>query len=130
MSRLSDTPPLTVHPSVQFGRLCIAGTRLPVDAVGWSVWAENGSDRSGHHGGVTGCADDYEITRNDALMACWWFVSSGTINEVRGERKRKARWVAWAEHAHRVLGGWDKRARTLCDPDNYVVRTPPAYDRG
>lgn len=117
-----NVPPLTIDPARQFGRVCINGTRIPASAVAWSVWAENDpKGNSGHQKGVKGCASDYGVTRNEALLACWWLVAEGHLVEVRGETKRKAKWVAWSDHALRVFGGWDKRTRKLCDPDDYEV---------
>lgn len=120
MTALRDTPPLTIDPGRQFGQVCINGTRVPAEAVAWSMWAENDpTSGSGCHDGSEGTAGDYQVSRNEVLLATAWFVHEGFLSTVRGHRARKAKWEAWADHAWRVFGGWDKRTRKLCDPDDY-----------
>lgn len=119
---LRDTPPLTIDPARQFGRVCITGTRVPAESVAWSMWAENDPDESsGCHDGAAGTADDYGVTRNEVLLATAWFVHEGHLATIRGKRARKAKWEAWALHAWSVFGGWDKRTRKLCDPDDFQI---------
>lgn len=106
-----DVPPLTIDPRRQFGRVCLNGSRTPAECIAEGVWAGEDVDQT---------ADDYGTTREEVLLACWWWVlESGHFGECRGKRKRQ--WRMWAEHAQMVLGGWRKGTK-LCDPDEFVVQ--------
>jgi hypothetical protein len=58
----------------------------------------------------------YDVTRDDVLLCCWFYVDQGQLHPHRSLRKR--RWRAWHYRALRVLGGWLKDAE-LCDPDDW-----------
>jgi hypothetical protein len=42
-------------------------------------------------------ADEYNLTRHEVFLACWWEGSSG---------RYRRQWRSWAERVHPPLGGW------------------------
>lgn len=101
-------PVITCDPRIQFGRPCIAGTRITAETIAEMAWAGDTVD---------GLANAYEIRRLDVLWCCAWWVIEGGLRPKRGERR--ARWSLWADDAIRVLGGWEPGP--LCDPDDHPV---------
>lgn len=83
----ADEPVLTVDLRRQFGAVCIGWSRVPADAVAGCVYAGDTVDV---------VAEDCGVTREQVLVACWWFSMHG------GGR----RWVGWRNDAAKVLGGW------------------------
>lgn len=93
-----EEPLLTIDLRRQFGRPCIAGTRIPADSIAWSVWAD----------GLDVTMDGYGVTRVQALVACWWLVQAlqePRLRLRRDERALVAHWGEWAVEALTVLGG-------------------------
>lgn len=104
-----ERPLITADPRRQFGRPCVAGTRIPAETIGWSVWAEEGD--------VACVMRDYDLRRDEVLWCCAWLVDQGEM--VRGkDRARRLLWTLWAEWAHIILGGWVKDQK-LSDPDDF-----------
>lgn len=75
-------PVVTTDPSVRFGRPHIRG-RSPVFLAGT------------HWVGDDAC-DEYDVTRPELLIACWWL---GWY----GPKKWRRRWKAWADQWHEAL---------------------------
>lgn len=100
-------PAITCDPRVQFGRACVAGTRITAETIAEMVWAGDTVD---------GLADSYEIGRDAVLWCCAWYVQEGFLRPRRGPRR--VRWHQWSEHALLVLGG--HRPGPLCDPDDFA----------
>lgn len=89
-------PFVAIDPAMRSGQPTINGTRLPVDAVAGMVWAE----------GVDVAVEEYDLTRADVLVACWYAGSYG----LPGRRKALfpvrlwvKRWGAWADSVHQAL---------------------------
>jgi uncharacterized protein (DUF433 family) len=102
---------LTVDPSRGFGRVCVAGRGLHAESVATAVWAEGGD--------VDGVAEDYGVSRDEALLCCWWWVTEGALDRGK-DRARRTRWKRWTdEQVIQILGGW-RKGETLCNPDDYV----------
>lgn len=97
---MSD-PVLTIDPKRQFGRVCIEGTRVPAEVVAQCVAAGDSVDET---------ADDYGITRDQVLLACWWYATSGA-GRSKFDRAIRAAWIgedleaSWTTRAAMVLGG-------------------------
>lgn len=109
MTAARHQPTISCDPLRQFGRPCITGTRITAETIAGSVWAGDSVDS---------VADNYGVDRLDVLWCCAWWIAEGGLHGTRGQRRQ--RWMLWYEHAMRVLGGWDKRRRRLCDPDDYA----------
>lgn len=103
LNAYSPGPILTIDPKRQFGRVCIEGTRVPAEVVGEAV---AGGDS------VDDVARDYDVTREQVLLACWWYA---VYVEGHGKFTKavRAAWLggdyeaSWATRALRVLGGHD-----------------------
>lgn len=89
-------PVLTIDPRRQFGQVCIAGTRTPAESVAGCVWAE----------GIEQAMVDYGVTREQALLACWWWVQDARLYRRKFERQVVEAWGEWADdEALQHLGG-------------------------
>ncbi|MEV2239602.1 DUF433 domain-containing protein [Micromonospora sp. NPDC049891] len=99
-SRQRDRPTITIDPAVRFGHPHVRG--IPTDSVAGMVWAGEG---------VATVADEYDMTRHEVLLCCWWEGSQGAY---------RRRWRVWAESVHPALGGWVKPldVDALPDPPN------------
>lgn len=94
-------PVLTIDPRRQFGRVCIEGTRVPAESVAACVAGGDSVDET---------ADNYNVTRDQVLLACWWYAWNV---EGRGKFAKaiRAAWngedyeTSWTTRAIRVLGG-------------------------
>lgn len=102
-------PVITCDPRRQFGRPCIAGTRITASTIAEMAWAGDTVDE---------LVDSYEVDRLAILWCCAWWVREGNLPR-KGRRQR--RWHRWAEHAVYVLGGHSAASHSgeLCDPDNF-----------
>lgn len=100
---VADRPHIRVDPAQAFGQPAVAG--VPAESVGGTVWVES----------VAVAAHDYDLTRGQVLVACWFL---GT----QGPRKWRTRWKTWATAAGIAM--WDVRT---CDYD--AVPDPPGRDR-
>ena len=110
-----SAPCLTIDPSRGFGRVCVAGRGLHAESVATAVWAEGGD--------VDGVAEDYGVSRDEALLCCWWWVTEGALDRGK-DRARRTRWKRWAdEQVIQILGGW-RKGETLCNPDDYAPEVP------
>lgn len=87
-----------IDPRRRVGEPCIGGSRLPVAAVAVRSWYD----------GIDAAVDTYDITRQQALVACWYAGTYGITHIWRasGDRSRyvsawrepwRARWRQWAE---------------------------------
>lgn len=83
------SPYVSVNPAMRSGQPTINGTRLPVDAVAGMVWAE----------GVDVAVEEYDLTRADVLVACWYagrYGLPGQREALFPVRLWPKRWGAWA----------------------------------
>lgn len=90
-------PTIVIDPAIQFGQPCLAGRRVPAEAVAGCVWAGDAVDA---------VAEDYDLTRADVLIACWYVAKEGTFR-TRRHRVRAEEWRDWAADNHRTLASWD-----------------------
>src|SRR5204863_6938697 len=60
---MGDRPFVAMDPAMRSGDPTLNHTRLPVATIAGFVWA--GDD-------VGFVAEEYDITRADVLVACWW----------------------------------------------------------
>jgi uncharacterized protein (DUF433 family) len=93
-------PTLSIDPGLQFGAVCVTGTRVPADSLSGSVFAGDGVDET---------ASDYGVSRQDVLLACWWLVDQALMV---APSKRKTyeqnvvdRWGKWSQTVIRGLAG-------------------------
>lgn len=93
---------LTIDPAVRFGHPHLRG--IPTDAVAGMVY---GGDS------VAVVCDEYDMTRHEVLLCCWWEGSQGVYRK---------QWRAWAEQVQPALGGWVKPLDVDALPD------PPGRD--
>lgn len=94
-------PVVTVNPAMRSGAPCVNGTRVPVESIACAVWLD---------GGVDAAMADYDLTRHDVLVACWF---AGTYG-LPGRRLAltltatwRRRWGVWADGVHDRL--WSHR---------------------
>lgn len=92
-------PFVGISPGMRSGQPTVNHTRLSVEAITEYVWAGDGLDW---------LAGEYDVTRPDILVACWY---RGTY----GSRKWRQRWGPWAEQVHGEL--WHHR---------YDIPDPPS----
>lgn len=95
---MPDRPHLSIDPAVQFGRVCVPGTRIPADALSGCV---AGGDS------VDAVAADYEVSRKEVLLCCWWAVMDA-LSQRRPtvyEKSLRNEWRDWANKAQWVMGG-------------------------
>lgn len=109
---MSDDACLTIRPGVAVGAPCVGRTGAPAWAVAGPVWAGDSLEET---------ARDYNCTRNDALVACWFLATYGIESAWWNGAKRHApgrvwvkRWGAWAaEHAEAF---WRHQYDRIPDP--------------
>lgn len=106
----------------QGGTCCVPGTRVPAETVAGSVWAERRDSGVPFTESRTAAevAGDYGIDRQTALLCCVWWVRSGALWSYAHRGKRRGRWERWADHAFRILCGYEQGE--LCDPDDFEER--------
>ncbi len=102
-------PVLVIDPRIQFGQVCIARTRVPADAVAGCVSAGDSVDA---------VASDYQVSRDEVLLACLWYGWSCQNSRHVWDRKVAAAWEEWLDEAVSVLGG--HKPGPLRDPPNVV----------
>lgn len=109
-----NRPYIAVDPAMRSGQPCLNGTRLTVEAVVGLVWAGET---------VATVADEYDITRADVLVPCWYAGVVGLPGRrgLHPTRSWRDRWGAWAAQVHDAL--WSTSA---LDVD--AVPDPPARD--
>lgn len=95
-------PVVVADPRIRFGRPRVGHTAT--EDVAGMIWAGEPVDV---------VCDEYELTRHQVLLACWFEATYGP------PRRRRA-WREWADQAHRTLGGWTKPFDLDAIPD------PPA----
>lgn len=92
-----DRPRVVTEPGVRFGAPHVRG--ISVSAITEQVEAAN-SD-------VNAVAEDYDLRREDVLVACWWVAGYGSAAQQR-------LWEAWA---HKSMGAMaDGRWGDVGDP--------------
>jgi uncharacterized protein (DUF433 family) len=101
-------PFVSISPAMRCGAPCLNNTRLPVSAIAGMLWAEKS---------VAAVCDEYDISRADVLIACWYVGMYGSYENRRWRR----RWRGWAEQVHGDL--WKV---TTVDYD--AVPDPPLGD--
>lgn len=75
-------PAVTHDPQVNYGRPLIGP--VPTESVADAVWLGDSAET---------VADDYSLSRDQVLVACWY-------EATHGDSDRQPRWGAWAtEHA-------------------------------
>lgn len=79
---MGERPVVTADPAVSFGRAAVKG--ISAEAIGDPVWAGESLERVG---------DDFNLTRTEVLVACWYLGAHGS----RGWRRR---WRDWAGSVH------------------------------
>ncbi|MFF0822498.1 DUF433 domain-containing protein [Micromonospora haikouensis] len=94
---MSNDPVIEISPRVRFGHPHLRG--IPTDAVAGMVWAGEA---------VETVCDEYDMTRHEVLLCCWWEGS-------QGEYRRQ--WKTWATEAQPMLGGWVKPFDLAAIPD-------------
>lgn len=82
MSSSSVRPVVTVQPGVNFGHPMVGGS--PVETVAGRVWAGDSVDDT---------AEDFGLTRERVLLACWYYARWGESD----------RWNEWADSAEDAL---------------------------
>lgn len=90
-------PHVQVDPAVQFGRPCIAGTRICVDVVAEQVYAGDPVDA---------VADDFDVSRADVLVACWYVARHGTGDGLGLRTKLRRAWQDWLAGNRWTLAGF------------------------
>lgn len=89
---------LTIRPGVAFGAPCVGRTGTAAWAIVGPIWAGDA---------VNDVAKDYDLTRNEVLVACWFVATYGVESAWwNGERRHRPgdvwtrRWGTWAsKHA-------------------------------
>lgn len=89
-------PVITIDPAIKAGQPTINGTRVPPGVVAGSVFAGDS---------VEAVADDYGLTADEVLLACWWYVGDCEGSRNKHDRAVVKAWGEWEEQAFRHLGG-------------------------
>lgn len=106
---------ISIDPAMRSGQPTVNNTRLHVQAVADVAWAE----------GVDVAAEEYELTRADVLVACWYAGTYGLPGRRRSlfpVRLWVKRWGAWADGVHQAL--WSVAA-----VDYEAIPDPPLAER-
>lgn len=106
-----EWPYVSFKPGMQSGTPTINGTRLSIDVLCWSVWHGYSVDR---------VAEDYDCTREDVLVACWFAGRYGEPSASLAEAGRwRKRWGTWADE----MGGlmWCHRYDEVTDPPSVAA---------
>lgn len=113
---VAGRPAVVFDPGIRFGWPQVVG--IPVESIGGMVWAGENVDTT---------ADEYDLTRDQVLVACWWL-------GIHGAKKWRRRWKVWAQTAHDHM--WHGRWEKVTDPptENEASLAPratsgPAYGR-
>jgi uncharacterized protein (DUF433 family) len=109
-----STPFVSVDPAMRSGQPTINGTRLPVAAIVGMVWAE----------GVDAAVEDFDLTRADVLVACWYAGEYGLPGNRRSlfpMRLWPKHWATWAAEVHQAL--W-----SVSSVDYEAIPDPPTSD--
>lgn len=108
----SGSPYVGISPAMKSGQPTINNTRLPVYIVCGHVWLGETVDE---------VAAEFDITRGDVLVACWYAGTYGLPSERRlglaPKPKWRQRWGVWAESVRDAL--WATRSvdyDTIPDP--------------
>ena len=100
---------LTIHPAYAFGAVCVGGTAIPAGTVAGRLWAGDT---------LTVIADDYGISRIQAVTACWWWVQStyyvAPSRRTALEKQIVECWYEWSVNAGLHLGGHGGRNPADC----------------
>lgn len=95
---LMREPLLTIDPRRAGGEPCIAGSRMTAETIAWAVWND----------GLPETLDDYTVTRQQALTACWWLVDGvlaiAPSRRNKAEQKLAEAWGEWRDTAVMHLG--------------------------
>jgi uncharacterized protein (DUF433 family) len=85
---------LSIRPGVSSGAPCIGRTGVPIWALAGCIWAGDSLEST---------ANDYDVTRDEALVGCWFLATYGIEAAWWNGRKRHApgrvwvrRWGSWA----------------------------------
>ena len=79
-------PIITIDPGVRFGAPTIRG--IPTGSLAELVYAGDG---------VAPTAQDFGLTVDEVLLACWWEAESAKTSRFKRDRVLVARWGAWAD---------------------------------
>lgn len=108
---MSDTRPngrsigIVSHPAYQFGAPCVGFSRIGADTIGGMVAAGETIDA---------ICSDYGLTREDVLIACWWYANHCAGVRRKWERRVADAWQEWSFDAAMILGG--HQLGPLADP--------------
>lgn len=83
---------VSADPAVQFGRPCIDGTRIPAENIAELVAAGET---------VEGVCEDFNLTRAQVLVACWYYTRHGVGDGFGLRTKLRAAWGPWLADTHR-----------------------------
>lgn len=103
------SPIISCDPRVQWGRACVAGTRIPAETLAEMHWAGDSVAFLVEFWG--------EIGRLDVLWSCVWWVNCGDRWRTVPYTERRTRWTMWSDHAQAVLAS--EHTSGLCDPDEF-----------
>lgn len=98
---VTDRPCVSVDPGIQFGQPCLHGTRIPAYIIAQQYIA----------GGLEYVCQDYEITKADVLVCCYYI---GQYNKGCLPKKLRQQWFWWSNAF--PLGKFD----TLSPPPRVV----------
>ena len=92
---MAEQPHVRIEPAVRFGYPHVGG--VPTDAVAGMVWAGET---------VSAAADDFGLSRAQALVACWFECRHG-----RPRSSYRKAWRQWADDAGQAVWSgvdWDQ----------------------
>jgi uncharacterized protein (DUF433 family) len=101
-------PHISIDPGIQFGQPCIAGTRIPTEALAGRVFAGDS---------VATVMYGYDLDRHQVPLACWY---EGTM----GRKRYRKRWEKWADEHFASLAGRGVHLDKVPDPPSPGVTTP------
>ena len=93
---MADRPKLSIDLAMQFGSVCVDGTRVPYESLSGAVFAGDSVDST---------AKDFGVTREEVLLCCWWEVEVAVQSgrQTKHEREVVERWGFWAVEVFRSL---------------------------
>lgn len=88
---MSHSPEVWTNPGFSFGEPCTANRRIPVETIAGAVRAGDSVDA---------VAAEFDLTRGDVLVACWY--AARHIPRWR----RRPEWRAWVESREVEFALW------------------------
>ena len=94
---MGERPHLVIDPKVQFGRVCVPGTRIPAESLAEFVMAGDSVEHA---------AWAYDVTREDVLVSCWWELEQINLKapsyRTKAERRTMDAWEDWWADVYRL----------------------------